>query len=63
MKEQPVPLLGLFKRVDLKMSSLNSKESLRSIVISYDEYQRLKNIESRFEELQKKNLDDINTSK
>ena len=35
------------------MSTGNSKESLRSIVISYEEYQRLKTIESRFEELQK----------
>ena len=35
------------------MSSTNSKESLRSIVISYEEYQRLKTIESRFEQLQK----------
>ncbi len=34
------------------MSTSSSKDSLRSIVISYDEYQRLKNIESRFEELQ-----------
>ena len=33
--------------------SQNPKESLRSIVISYEEYQRLKTIESRFEELQK----------
>ncbi len=32
---------------------MSSKESLRSIVISFEEYQRLKNIESRFEELQK----------
>ena len=35
------------------MSTGNSKESLRSIVISYEEYQRLKTIESRFEQLQK----------
>ena len=33
--------------------SQNPKESLRSIVISYEEYQRLKTIESWFEELQK----------
>ena len=39
----------------LKMSSQNAKESLRSIVISYEEYQRLKTIESRFEDLQKDN--------
>ena len=37
----------------LKMSAGTSKESLRSIVISYEEYQRLKTIESRFEQLQK----------
>ena len=35
------------------MSATNNRESLRSIVISYEEYQRLKTIESRFEELQK----------
>ena len=35
------------------MSANNNRESLRSIVISYEEYQRLKTIESRFEELQK----------
>ena len=37
------------------MSTSNAKESLRSIVISYEEYQRLKTIESRFEDLQKEN--------
>ena len=37
------------------MSTQNSRESLRSIVISYEEYQRLKTIEARFEELQKEN--------
>ena len=35
------------------MSAGNTRESLRSILISYEEYQRLKTIESRFEELQK----------
>ena len=35
------------------MTANNNRESLRSIVISYEEYQRLKTIESRFEELQK----------
>ena len=37
------------------MSAGNSRESLRSILISYEEYQRLKTIESRFEQIQKEN--------
>jgi hypothetical protein len=45
------------------MSSSPSKDSLRSIVISYEEYQRLKTIESRFEELQKQNQSKSNESK
>ena len=35
------------------MSAGSSRESLRSILISYEEYQRLKTIESRFEQIQK----------
>ena len=37
------------------MSAGSSRESLRSILISYEEYQRLKTIESRFEQIQKEN--------
>ena len=33
--------------------SAGNRESLRSILISYEEYQHLKTVESRFEELQK----------
>ena len=45
------------------MSAGTSKDSFRSIVISFEEYTRLKAIETRFEELQKQTQTKGNESK